>query len=224
MIETLSIVRKVRDSFNKPEPGRSENIILPPLMMDDDFIHRDMSVRELYKKGWEKRKRKKQLNEVVLHGTAGGITTDSMLKWMAGGERAREYNRGIGLFHYLVGREGEVVEVIDPDYWVYHSGSGWHDKCTVGIELINPSKLNDMPYTAKQYEALEKLIFGVLLAKYDISKITSHRYNSIIYRRRYHKRCPGIGFEWPEIDEMLSARGLNFKTDGHLRYAIGVWV
>lgn len=222
MFENIGFIQKIKTSIYKPDPNRSDDVILPPLAIrKDELITEDMRIRDLYEKGWKKKKRKKHIKEVVLHGTAGGSDAESLLRWMAGGERAKEYNKGIALFHYLIGRAGEVIEVIHPDYWTYHSSSGWHDKETIGIEIMNPSKLNDAVYTEEQYHALEKLIFDFLMPQYQmLSRITSHRYNRIVYKNNYQKHCPGTGFDWAKLDKMLVSRGLHFKIDGNLRYGI----
>lgn len=222
MFENVGFVQKIKTSIYKPDPNRSDDVILPPLAIKkDELITEDTRIRDLYRKGWENKKRKKPITEVVIHGTAGGSNAESLLKWMAGGERAHEYNKGIALFHYLIGKAGKVIEVIPPNYWVYHSSSGWHDKKTIGIEMMNPSKLNDISYTNEQYNALEKLIFDFLMPAYPtLNRITSHRYNRIIYKHNYQKHCPGTGFDWAKLDSMLNSRGLTYMTDGNLRYGI----
>ena len=92
------------------------------------------SIREKYMAGFP---RPGQVTEIVIHGTGGGSTSKAMINWIMGGEREKEYRRGIALFHYLIGREGGITEIINPSKWVYHSSSGIHDKETIGIDHIN---------------------------------------------------------------------------------------
>lgn len=209
-------------------------ITMEDMMQDDIYIQPlsarkttniiiDKQIRGKYRKGWIHKIRKKPITEVVLHGTAGGTSEEAMLRWMYNGERAKEYNRGVALFHYLIGRDGDTVEVIDTDYWVYHSSSKRHDKTTIGIELINPSKMNDAQYTADQYTSLFKLIFDHLIPTYPtITKIVSHRYNRIVYGKKKDRRCPGLNFSWSKLDHELHNRNYVFKTDGHLRHKIQI--
>ena len=182
-------------------------------------------VRNKYKRGWIRKIRKtnKPIVEITLHGTAGGTSTTGLLRWMYNGARAKLYYKGIALFHYLVGRNGELVEVIDPEYWVYHSQSGRHDKQTIGIELINPDKMNSGSYTEAQYKALFELIFDHLMPLYPtINKISTHRYNVIVYNRGRisAKQCPGTGFDFSRLSKELEKRLYNYKSDGQLRYNI----
>jgi len=184
----------------------------------------DTKIREKYKKGWENKKRKEDPIEVVIHGTAGGTSITDLLRWMAGGERAKEYLKGIALFHYGIGREGETIEVIDTDYWVYHSSSGSYDKKTIGIEMLNPSKWNDAEYTVEQYEALFSLIKNHLFPKYSsITRITSHRYNTFRFKASNKKQCPGPKFDWGQVNTFLRQNDYEWDEDGNLRYNIMKW-
>ena len=180
-------------------------------------------------KGWINKHRTKQVKEVVIHGTAGGETISGLLTWMYNWGRPSYYD-GIGLFHYAIGRgmknevDGLIVEIIDPEYYVYHSTSSSNDRSSIGIELLNPSKSNRDPYTKGQYESLFRLIFDHLMILYPIERITSHRYN--IWRwnpksiaQKYDKNCPG-NFDWSLLDTELRKRKFDFKVDGDLRYDI----
>ena len=192
-------------------------------------IQIEKRVRNKYQQGWVNKVRLVPIThkvipitEIVIHGTAGGRTIAGLVNWMLGGERRLNYLRGIGLFHFLIGRErGDIVELLDCNYWVWHSSSGKHDKQTIGIECINPSKSNSGSYTKEQYENLFSLIFDHLIPTYStITRIVSHRYNCFIYRASNKKQCPGTGFDWKLLDNELRKRGYIFKTDGQCRYDI----
>lgn len=183
----------------------------------------DRQIRTKYQSGWITKIRNQPITEVVIHGTAGGSETTNLLRWMYNGERGAEYMKGIALFHYLIGRDGEIIEIIDPAYYVYHSTSGAHDKQTIGIEMMNPDKMNASNYTDAQYQSLFKLIFDYLMKLYPtINRITSHRYNIIVYNhgKLSPKQCPGTGFVWAKLDEELQRRKYQYQTDGQLRYNI----
>lgn len=192
-----------------------------PEKVDEVNITIDKRVRDKYRKGWIKKVRKDNIIEITLHGTAGSSSTDGLLRWMYQGARAKQYYKGVALFHYAIGRKDyKIVEVIDPDYWVYHSSSGKHDKKTIGIELLNPSKTNRDPYTDEQYGLLFDLIFEYLIPNYPtITQISSHDYNRIVYSGLSKKGCPG-NFDWDKLSKELDARGYSYKIDGNLHYDI----
>jgi len=191
----------------------------------------DKKIRAKYQKGWIKKIRNVPITEVVIHGTAGGMTVAGLLHWMYN-EGRKTYNKGIGLFHYAIGRgmkgekDGLICEVIDPDYWVYSSTSGKHDKTAINIELINTSKSNRDPYTEGQYESLFNLIFNHLMVVYPtINRITGHRYNiwrwnSNTKAKKKDKNCPG-NFDWNRLENELNKRQYAFDKDGtQLKYNI----
>lgn len=170
-------------------------------------------IRTKYKKGWIRKIRKKAITEITIHGTGGGTTMFGFLKWMYNGERASNYYKGISLFHYIIDKQGNIVEVIDPNYWVYHSTSGGHAKREIGIELLNSSKSNRNKYTEEQYKSLIDLIEYLSNLYPSIKQITSHRYNIWRYNRKstarkYDKACPGKGFDWNVLKKYF---GKKFK-------------
>lgn len=189
-------------------------------------IEKNYTVRDKYKgkkwhrRTWDKRKRKpSKINEVVIHGTAGGRTIDGLLRWMLRGERAKSYWKSWALFHYGIGKKGDIVEVIDPLYYVFHSQSGRHDVCTIGIELLNSSKTNRDPYTKEQYASLA-LLMQMLCDQFpSIRRIVSHEYNAKKYSKR-HKDCPGDGFDWEYFSEILLSAGFTFDRNNDIIYDI----
>ena len=136
------------------------------------------------------------VKEITIHATGGGGT----LGYVQSGGRAELYRQGIALFHYLIRVSGEVVEIIDPDNWVYHSSSGQHDKETIGIEIEKPSITNSGLPKVEQMSALLDLV-GCLRSQYpSISIIATHDYNRKVYSNQPPKPCPG-DFDWSTIKE-----------------------
>ena len=74
---------------------------------------KDLVIRQTYCNGFA---RSKPVKYIVVHGTGGGSSAQRLLKWMRKPGQAQQdrYKRGIALFHYLIGREGEIIEIIDP--------------------------------------------------------------------------------------------------------------
>lgn len=152
------------------------------------------------------------IDEITIHGTGGGQSALSLINWMLKGERGKQYKKGIALFHFLIGRQGEVYQIGYLDRWYYHSSSGKHDRKTIGIELVNPEPVNMGAYTDRQYTALEDLIFNMLLDNCpNISRIVSHDYNSNTYSG-YRKGCPGSQFSWIKMRDMFKQRSIDLKN------------
>jgi N-acetyl-anhydromuramyl-L-alanine amidase AmpD len=159
------------------------------------------------------------ISEIVIHGTGGGTSAQNVIRWMLGGERAAEYSRGVALFHFEIDINGDIYEIIDPDRWVYHSGSGKHDMITIGIELVNPAKQNQGPYTSEQYAGLISLLFDYMARRYRIETITGHGVNQLQFSKIY-KSCPGPDFDWGILQNELLSRGYTFDTSTERIYHI----
>jgi N-acetyl-anhydromuramyl-L-alanine amidase AmpD len=118
----------------------------------------------------------------------------------------------VGLFHYLIPREGDsIYEIINPDDYTCHSTSGSkNDRRTVGIELMSDSSSNEGVYTAKQYQLLFDLISRYLIYKYPtINKISSHTHRIVKYsihlKKTYPKHCPGPKYNWKNLEDNLKS-------------------
>ena len=182
-------------------------------------------VREKYSSGLQ---RSNPPETIILHGTAGGGSggkpgsPGGLLKWMMGGEREVEYTKSIGLFHYLIEQDSDVWEIINPDKYTYHSGTGGHtDSRSIGIELVNRDAGNMDEYAPEQYDALDTLL-SELFARYPtINEITGH---SAIYKRVKQRAktldCPGPMFKWDRVREMLSRDGHEFHVAPQRYYHI----
>jgi hypothetical protein len=186
----------------------------------------DKTVRTKYKSSWidATRKPKLPIVEVVVHGTGGGDTVAGLLSWMYNDGRP-EYSKNIGFFHYAIGRggkgekDGMIANVLDTEYWTYHSTCYKHDYQTIGVEMLNSSLSNRNPYTDAQYDSLFKLIFDYLMPLYPtITRIVGHRYNiwrwnSEAVAKQYDKNCPG-SFDWGRLEKEITKRGFTFDSDG----------
>ena len=145
--------------------------------------------------------------EIVVHGTGGGDgTIKQFVDWQLAGELKNNWNKGIGLVHFVIGRDGQIVQTIDPHkFWTWHSTSYMHDRFTVGIELCNPSFSNSTPYTNEQYVALAGLCDKIIRENLKCKQIQSHNWTGLTYSG-LGKQCPGIVFDWQRLINELEAR------------------
>jgi len=108
--------------------------------------------------------------------------------------------------HYFIDREGETIELVDPDQMAWHAGESsfeGREGCnsfSIGIELEGSP---DHPFTEGQYRALEELC--LLLMKHYPSvtpaRIVGH---SDIAPGR--KEDPGPLFAWGRLRDALKKR------------------
>lgn len=170
-------------------------------------INKDTIIRNKFFSGYP---RSKDVIWFVIHGTAGG----GVLHWMRYGvplnsARGIDYQKGIGLFHYLINRDGSIWEIIDPDKWVWHASIGRVDGGTIGVELVNTSTSNSAPYTQEQYNSLIALYTFLRTTKFPkMTTMISHNRAMIkVNEGRYGgKACPGRGFNWHTWRNMVRTK------------------
>lgn len=103
--------------------------------------------------------------------------------------------------HFLIRRDGEVVQFVSCDRRAWHAGrSRWRGRedCndfSVGVELEG---LEGQTFQAAQYEALASLAAG-LARRYPIDAVVGHEH---VAPRR--KADPGAGFEWSTLRTRLA--------------------
>ena len=174
--------------------------------MKEGTIIKRFDVSMMYHKGFKRDIN--DISEAVIHATHGK-SANGLLSWMIGGERAAQYKKGIALFHFLIGRLGEVYQIAPVARWYYHSSSGKHDKQTIGIELLNSLPNNEGDFTERQYVALEDLLFNVLFPNCKkIRRIVSHDYNYNTYSNN-RKGCPGKNFSWTQMRDMFKIKKID---------------
>ena len=103
--------------------------------------------------------------------------------------------------HYLIRRDGSVIQYVDPDKRAWHAGaSQWkgRERCndfSIGIELEGS---DDVPFAEPQYEALTRLTKD-LFERYGELDIAGH---SDVAPGR--KSDPGPWFDWPRYRASLA--------------------
>lgn len=174
-------------------------------------IQIELSIRTKFHEGL-RREEDIDITTVVIHGAGEADSAEGLISWMLQGKRKKEYKKGEALFHYIIDRDGEITEIIDPEFWVYHSSSGIQDQKTIGIELINGHWNNLTEYSEEQYKALFWLIFEKLIIKYPtIDIIASHNRMSQKFSG-VEKNCPGE-FDWSQLELYMDNNGYRYIHD-----------
>jgi hypothetical protein len=199
--------------FNiQKEPILNENTKL--IILDESRIIKDFRITDKWSKGFNRVI--DDVEELVIHGTGGGISVKALLQWIINGERAKSYKQGIGLFPFAIDLDGTLYQLINNPgiHWFYHSNSHIHDKKTIGVELLNKSSQNANDYTDAQYETLYWLAFEYMPYYFkNYSRIVGHDYN---YNKYAHnkKGCPGTGFDWSNLESKMLQKNIEFETEG----------
>ena len=111
--------------------------------------------------------------------------------------------------HYLVRRDGQVIQFVAPEKRAWHAGaSSWRgrERCndfSIGIELEGT---DEGPFEAAQYDALVALL-NRLKKRFPLGDIAAH---SDVAPGR--KTDPGAGFDWPRL---LAALAGGAATKNH---------
>lgn len=137
------------------------------------------------------------INMIVIHATASE-SFDGALSWMLNPSSKVSA-------HYLVGKNGKVVQLVKDDKKAWHAGvSEWNEikNCndySIGIELVNKNNGID-PYPEEQIKALAVLIHGLQISH---PKITPNRIVGHYQIAPGRKTDPGILFPWVELGMYL---------------------
>jgi len=150
------------------------------------------------------------IDEIVIHCTGGGNDSESLFRYIKSGERSEGYKKGIGFYHYNICQTGLIYQTLTLEKWSFNSDSGWHDKCTIHISLMNSSFTNSEKSTKKQYKSLVELIDHIINDGLQIKRIVGHDYNFNKYSQN-KKGCPGAGFNWKTFEKLLSKNDIEFN-------------
>jgi hypothetical protein len=151
-----------------------------------------------------------EINEIVIHHTAGNGNWSDLKKWILSDtcERKDQFKKFVALTHFYIDKDGKITQIYDLDTWTYHSCSGRHDAQTIGIELVH----SNGDFKDDQYNALINIIISICDIC-DIKQIVSHDYNYLKYSHN-SKGCPSKYFDWNKLNEMLKIKNLNIILKG----------
>lgn len=140
---------------------------------------------------------------IVVHDTAGRLRKFSSVEWFASAKCTTSA-------HFVVERDGTITQMVPTDRRAHHAGDSSYkgiyglNSCSIGIEIVNPGKLNDkgvawfgpvdlqggedirrestsahgtgywMEYTPEQIEAVTKLCRALVDEYPDCNEIITH--------------------------------------------------
>ncbi|KAF1722806.1 trypsin-like peptidase domain-containing protein [Pseudoxanthomonas wuyuanensis] len=140
------------------------------------------------------------IDRIVIHITAGGPRIDGTIRWFQDGERRNATTgeqAGPSSAHYIVGRDGEVVQMVRNADTAYHASSA--NSRSIGIEhnANKPYRLNrrDLPPTMEQYQASAHLV-AWLAAQYGIPLDRTHIVGHIEATPADNHDCPSSYWDW----------------------------
>lgn len=140
------------------------------------------------------------VDRIVIHITAGGPRIDGTIGWFQNGDRtdpATGKRAGPSSAHYIVGRDGEVVQMVRNADTAYHASSA--NSRSIGIEhnANKPYRLNrrDLPPTMEQYQASAHLV-AWLAAQYGIPLDRTHIVGHIEATPSDNHDCPSSYWDW----------------------------
>ncbi|TZF89724.1 N-acetylmuramoyl-L-alanine amidase [Cognatilysobacter lacus] len=140
------------------------------------------------------------VDRIVIHITAGGPRIDGTIAWFQDGVRrdpATGKQAGPSSAHYIVGRDGEVVQMVRNADTAYHASTA--NSRSIGIEhnANKPYRLNrrDLPPTMEQYQASAHLV-AWLCAQYGLPLDRTHIIGHIEATPGDNHDCPSSYWDW----------------------------
>lgn len=150
--------------------------------------------------------RKSKIEMIVLHCTAH--TPENIVE---------SFTKHRVSSHYVVGEDGEVVQMVGEKHRAWHAGiSFWGGRtdinsCSIGIELTSPT-LGQKPFSEAQKKALVDLL-NRLIKKYHIKPQNIVGHSDVAPTR---KADPGKSFFWQE----LADKGIGLWCDKSFKYSV----
>ncbi|GAB3334119.1 N-acetylmuramoyl-L-alanine amidase [Marilutibacter aestuarii] len=152
------------------------------------------------------RRRDRVLDRIVVHITAGGPNINGTIAWFQNGERVNE-RTGKPIrssAHYIVGRDGEVVQMVHDADTAHHASQA--NSRSIGIEhnANKPGRSNprDLPPTDAQYEASAGLV-AWLCRQHGIAPDREHIRGHHEISPSDNHDCPSSIWDWDRYMECV---------------------
>ena len=152
---------------------------------------------------------------IVLHATGGG-TLESVIIWFKKEQGADSVSA-----HYVIGKDGTVVQMVRDEHRAWHAGVSSHCGITnvndfsIGIELVNANDGID-PYPATQTKAALNLM-AALMKKYGIraDDVVSHKEISEQYTGKYDPKGLDMDVVRSTLEQMVAPHKLSSMIGLH---------
>jgi ABC-type dipeptide/oligopeptide/nickel transport system ATPase component len=204
LIPTLNIIENIEKTcdmnINKSGPYTFWLFFSVLILFGYGYANEDHLVHNI-----KSDKREQKIDLIVIHATGG---PDCNPKWSyRSGTLAsiishfRQFKDRISI-HYIVGRDGEIVKMVDENEIAYHT-RGFNDR-SIGIELINKGNAKD-PYSDKQIKSLIALLRQILdRHQLNLDAIKGHYELDHGYivcngKKIKAKQDPGANFPWEKV-------------------------
>ncbi|HST46042.1 MAG TPA: N-acetylmuramoyl-L-alanine amidase, partial [Luteimonas sp.] len=154
------------------------------------------------------RRRGATIDRIVIHITAGGPSIDGTIGWFQNPDHTnpRTGRNNPSSAHYIVGRDGEVVQMVGDADTAYHASSA--NARSIGIEhnANKPYRLNrrDLPPTDPQYEASAQLV-AWLAARHGVPLDRQHIVGHAEASPGDNHDCPSAYWDWDRYMDCLHA-------------------
>ncbi|QSX77003.1 N-acetylmuramoyl-L-alanine amidase [Lysobacter solisilvae] len=144
------------------------------------------------------RRRNAAVDRIVIHITAGGPNINGTISWFQNGSRVTSKGKpNRSSAHYIVGRDGEVVQMVRNADTAHHASAV--NPRSIGIEhnANKPSRGNarDLPPTDPQYEASARLV-AWLCQQYALPIDREHIVGHFEASPRDNHDCPSDYWDW----------------------------
>ena len=167
------------------------------------------------------------ITHIGIHGTGGGLASDSDSLDYILGQNVRRYT--VGEFHYFIGKTGKIYELLSPEKGTLagnlpinennpNYGTLPHEppfeKNIISIEHLNLHNNNERAYTDEQKKASFELILYLLQTYTTITGIVGHGAGMANWypEQGNYKVCPGPFYPWSDLLTYLTDRGYGYST------------
>lgn len=142
----------------------------------------------------------REIRQVVIHITDGGTRITGTIGWFQNPNQRNRRGEPIHVSaHYVIGQDGEVVQMVRHNDMAWHANSA--NRHSIGIEHV--ANTRGLVPTEEQYRASAKLV-AWLCRQYDLPVDRTHVLgHAEADRRTTHTSCPNAIWDWDRYMPMV---------------------
>lgn len=151
------------------------------------------------------------VDKIVIHITDGGRKIDGTIAWFQNGNQTTASGKVIHVSaHYVVGQDGEVVQMVRNNDIAWHAGSA--NRSSIGIEHVANTK--GLIPTDAQYRASADLV-AWLCGQYGLPLDRVHVLgHAEADSKTTHRACPNAVWDWDKYMGYVRASGAAPRSQG----------